>query len=105
MPFQLKTVSVMIAPPKMAPRAERDDGRGRDERVAQAVLDQHLAPGQALRPGEPHVFRAHHVEHGGPLEPAPRRVGDAGERDRRQDQVLQPVLEDLPAGAVQRDAG
>ena len=79
-----------------AGEVERDHGRHRDERVAQGVHVEHPPRRQSLGPGQPDVVRVQHVQHRGPLVPAPGRVGDQGQRDDRQDRVLDHVDGHVP---------
>ena len=63
---------------------ERDDGRDRDERVAQHVADEHPAPAQSLGPGQADVVGVEGLDHRRALIDGPRRVGDQDEREHRQ---------------------
>src|SRR3954469_4407949 len=77
-------------------QVERGDRGQRDQGGAQAVPDHHRAPGQPLGPGQPQVVAVEHLQHRGPLEAAPRGVGDQRERDGGQHHVPEHVGELRP---------
>ena len=73
--------------------------RHRDQRGAQAVLEQRLPPGQALGAGGADEVLAEHVQHRVALIAAVAGDAPQRQRERRQDQVLQPVDELVPPPA------
>src|SRR5262249_12916925 len=69
---------------------EHDHGEGRDEGVAEGVLQDHLPVGQPLEHGGADVVRGHDLGHRGPRHP--RHVAEIVEHEHqdREEQLLQP---------------
>ena len=70
--------------------ADADDGHDRHRGVLQRMQEQDRRLAEALGPRGADVVLAQHLEHGRARDARDQRDVDAAERDRRQDQVLEP---------------
>ena len=74
----------------MRAELQAGDGDHRHQRVLQRVAEMDRAVGQAARARELDVVGAQHLEHLGAHQPHDQRQLEQRQRDRRQDQCLQP---------------
>jgi len=97
-PVHAKIVLGDDRPGEQAAHLQADDRHDRQPGVAHDVPVVNPSFGQALGPGRPDVVLVGHVQDRCAGDAGDDRQRDRAERDRRQDQVLDRVEEELRAG-------